>query len=128
MKNISFNNAERKGLALMAALGLLVPNGVFVYCLLWESDQVRAALANPVSLVFIVEAFFLMFLVVWLLMRSRIRRPNGWMFLAMSLLGSLAFSVPATLWLISGDRLPQGTNEIENTVAQHKARDSKKTT
>jgi hypothetical protein len=40
---------------------------------------------------------FLMLLFAWLLERLGVRRPDGVAFVAWSLLGSLAFSVPAAL-------------------------------
>ncbi len=95
-----WTSLESRILAALAICGFLLPNGVFIYTLLFNPDAVRAALGNPISLAFITEAFFLMFLGAWLLRRIRVGSPSGLMFIVMSLLGSLAFSVPAMLYLI----------------------------
>lgn len=95
-----WTSLESRILAALAIFGFLVPNGVFIYTVLYNPNAVRVALGNPISLAFITEAFVLMFLVAWLLRRIRVGSPSGLMFIAMSLLGSLAFSVPATLYLI----------------------------
>ena len=92
-----FNARESRGLALLALFGLLGPNAVFCYYFLTEPDVVDAALANPVSLVFIGEAFLLMFLFAWLLRRMKAAPVGGVSFIVMSLLGSMAFSVPFVL-------------------------------
>lgn len=102
MKEISFTKNEVRALGLLAVFGLLVPNGVFLYFLFSDSETVRAAMKNPVSLVFVAEAFFLMFLFAWLLAKAGIRRPSAGIFVVMSLIGSMVFSVPAALYLIFG--------------------------
>lgn len=55
-----------------------------------------AALRDPVGGVFILEPVFLMFLVAWLLARFR-RKPGALLFIILSLVGSLAFSMPWVL-------------------------------
>lgn len=97
----AFTKTQEQMLCLLAVIGLIVPNGVFIYFATTRWDPVIAALTNPVSLVFIVEAFALMFLFAWLIRRQRLTAPGGLAFIAMSLLGSMMFSVPACLWLWS---------------------------
>lgn len=104
MQPITLTALEARVLAGLAALGLLVPNGIFLYYLFAEPAAVRAALANPVALVFVAEAFFLMFFFAWLLGRAGVRRPTGRWFVLLSLVGSMAFSVPATIWLLGKSR------------------------
>ena len=96
-----FTPNEIRILGALAAFGLVVPNGVFIYTLLVEPETMRAALTNPLSSVFIFEAFFLMFVVAWLIRRAGLTRPSALGFIVMSLVGSMAFSVPATLWLVA---------------------------
>ena len=91
---------ELKVLAALAVFGILVPNGIFIYFALTDLGAMKAALSNPVSLTFIGEAFFLMFLFAWVLYRGGVRRPSGAVFIVMSLVGSMVFSVPATLYVI----------------------------
>ena len=97
MNTPEFSPGERTALALLAIFGLVVPNGLFLYVAATDPGAMAAALSNPISLVFVFEAFLLMSLFAWLLGRSGARRPSGFVFVVLSLLGSLAFSVPWTL-------------------------------
>jgi len=97
MKSLTFSRGERRMLAALAIFGLLVPNGVFVYYFVTDPEMARAAMSNPISLVFMTEAFFLMFLFAWL-RKAASRTPSGWAFIIMSLVGSMVFSVPASLY------------------------------
>lgn len=99
MKPLS-SNAEKILLAL-AVFGFIGPNGCFVYFALTDFGRVMGALRNPVSLVFIAEAFALMVLMAWLLHHWGWRRPTWGGFIVLSLLGSLLFSVPLCLYLAS---------------------------
>jgi hypothetical protein len=99
-----FTKRERMALFGLALFGFAVPNGVFLYHLFAETGALDDALRNPVALVFVGEAFFLLGLFCWLLRRVRGTSP-GWLgFLLMSIAGSMAFSVPALLWLRSRPR------------------------
>ncbi|MCC6737741.1 MAG: hypothetical protein IT452_01740 [Planctomycetia bacterium] len=94
---------QERTLLALSILGLLVPNGVFLWVAFARPAALEAALRNPAAAVFIAEAFFLMFLAAWLVGRAGLRRPGPLAFVALSLAGSLAFSVPLTLWLASRD-------------------------
>lgn len=96
-----FTPVQERVLLGLAIFGFLVPNGFFLYFAAAEPEWVDAALENPISLVFIVEAFFLMFLFAWLIHREGLRSPGWITFVALSILGSLWFSVPAFLYLAS---------------------------
>ena len=104
MKNIALTKRESRALAVLAALGFLIPNSIFVYYCIAHSDIMRAALNNPISLVFIIEAFFLMGVIAWLLKKAEIKRPGWALFIFLSLLGSMAFSVPFALRSIFKDK------------------------
>lgn len=99
MKPLS-STAEKLLLAL-AVFGFIGPNGCFVYYALVDFGRVIGALSNPIALVFIAEAFALMFLMAWLLHHWGWRRPGWGGFIVMSLVGSLLFSVPLCLYLAS---------------------------
>jgi hypothetical protein len=90
---------ERVLLWTLAATGLLVVNGAFLYGVFFDPGAMAEAMGNPVSVAFQVEAFLLLAALAWLLPKwgvTRLRR--GW-FVALSLLGSLAFALPvALLW------------------------------
>ncbi len=104
MKPLIFTPLELRVLALLAIFGLLVPNGIFVYYFFNDPEVSRIAMSNPISLVFMTEAFFLMFLFAWLLRKAGSTKPNGLVFIIMSLVGSMVFSVPAALWLTFRNR------------------------
>ena len=99
MNNVT--ETQRTLLLLMAIFGLVVPNGAFVYLSITRWDLVVAAMTNPIALVFIVEAFALMFFFAWLIHRQGLKAPGGLAFIIMSLVGSMMFGVPACLWLWS---------------------------
>jgi hypothetical protein len=96
-----FTQTQERLLLFLAIFGLLVPNGIFLYYTFTQPDAVCAAMANPIALVFISEAFVLMFLFAWLLHRLGFRSPGWLAFIAMSILGSMVFSVPMFLYLAS---------------------------
>lgn len=96
----TFSARERAAVAGLALASLLIPNGIFVWYIFCHPDVVRAAFTNPVSAVFIAEAFILMILFAWLLKRVAVRQPTGFQFVILSLIGSLGFSVPVTLLLL----------------------------
>ena len=99
MQIAPFTRNEASLLAVLAVFGFCVPNGIFLYFLVKDPGLLRAALGNPLALTFIVEAFFLMFLLAWLIARAGLRKPSATAFIVLSIIGSLAFSVPASLWL-----------------------------
>ena len=80
----------------LALFGLFVPNGIFVWALFAHPDLIRDALVNPVSFVFIAEAFLLMFLFAWLLAKSGSKAKGG-LFVIGTLIGGMGFSVPLAL-------------------------------
>lgn len=96
-----FTPAQEKGLITLALFGFTVPNGVFVYYGITAPEIFRAAHTNPVSAAFILEAVVLMVLFAWLIRRWNFRSPGWVAFVLMSMVGSLAFSVPAFLYLLS---------------------------
>jgi len=96
-----FTSPQERLLLGLAIFGLVVPNGVFLYYSIAQPAALHAALANPAALVFVVEAFILMFLFAWLIHRSGFRSPGWLAFIIMSLVGSMVFSVPAFLYLTS---------------------------
>lgn len=103
MPLLSFSRNARLLLAIIALFGLLVPNGIFLWAAFSDFPAMLKALTDPVALVFVLEAFGLMFLLAWLIHRSDLK-PGWLVFVLMSLAGSLAFSVPAWLWLASRKR------------------------
>jgi len=99
MDAVVYSARERACLAAIALAGLVVLNGIFCYCLVFRPDMIAAAMSNPVSLAFIVEALVMTGVLAYLQRKWRVTRlPWGW-FVALALAGGLAFAVPvAVLW------------------------------
>lgn len=97
----SLGRGMERVLLVLAVLGFLVPNGLFLGVAFLRWDLVLVALGNPIALVFIGEAFLLMFLLAWFLPRLGPGAPSPVVFILLSLAGSLAFSVPLSLLLLS---------------------------
>jgi drug/metabolite transporter (DMT)-like permease len=86
-------------LGVLSVVGFFGLNGVFLYYALFRPDVMSAVQGNPIALVFIIEAFVLVFLMAWFFHRLEFRRPGWVAFVLLSLAGSLAFSVPFFLLL-----------------------------
>lgn len=96
-----FSEIQERFLLTTAIVGFMVPNGLFVYHSLLHPAAFQTALANPVALLFMAEALLLMLLLAWLIHHLGFRSPGWLAFIIMSLVGSMAFSVPAFLFLAS---------------------------
>jgi len=93
---VVYSVRERFWLAILAAFTFFGLNGAFIYGLL-QRAVVKSALANPLALAFILEAFVLVGLLAYLLRKWGVSRlPWGW-FVVLSLLGGLAFALPVAL-------------------------------
>lgn len=95
-KTTEYCRAERWTLTVVGVLGLVGINGAFLYGLL-EPELLRAALTNPVSLAFVVEALVLMVVLAHLLAKWGVARLSRTWFIVLSLVGSMAFALPAVL-------------------------------
>ena len=100
----TWSHGERRGLILFAAFGMAAVNGAFLWSLFAEGDLLGEALRNPLAMAFIIEAFALVFLVGWLLRRQGMTRVTLLQFFLLSMVGSLAFSLPVALLLPQGRR------------------------
>ena len=98
MLNLTPN--QSRFLLALSAFGLIVPNSLFVYYTMFEWSRVMDAMTNPVALVFIVEAFTIMFLIAWFAHRTGQKSPNWLGFIGLSLMGSMMFALPlcVVLW------------------------------
>lgn len=86
-------------LLVTAILGLVCINGPFLYFALIETDIYNAAMSNGMALVFIAEALLLMCFFAFLIAKLGWKKPGWIFFIAMSLIGSMAFSIPLFLYL-----------------------------
>jgi hypothetical protein len=94
---VDYTRAERLWLWALAAFGLLGVNGVFLWTLFFRPQTMREALANPVTLAYSVEALALVAALAWLLRKWGLSRLGWGWFVLLSLVGSLAFAIPAVL-------------------------------
>ncbi|MEM1094234.1 MAG: hypothetical protein AAGJ10_06485 [Bacteroidota bacterium] len=91
--------AQRPALWLLGALGFLVLNPVFLYYYITDPALWDAAMANPISLVFIAEAFILLGFGAWFIARSKLSKPGWIAFVLLAIAGTLAFALPVfILW------------------------------
>ncbi len=96
---MQFTRSQRILLVIFAVTGLIGPNGIFLYFALTDRAALLQALHDPVAMVFMGEAFLLLVLFAWLIKIRDLTRPGWLTFTVLSLLGSMAFSVPAFLLL-----------------------------
>jgi hypothetical protein len=96
---IPYSAAERFWLCALAAAGFIGVNGAFFYGVFARPGALEAALSNPVSLAFAIEALLLLVALAYLLHRSGVSRLSWRWFLFLSLAGSMAFALPVMfLW------------------------------
>ncbi len=86
-------------LLLIALMGLLVPNALFLYWLLVEYEGIAAVLQDKLALGFIIDAFMALVLLAFYFARNPIGRVRWPWFVLLSLLGGLGFSLPFYYWL-----------------------------
>jgi hypothetical protein len=97
--DLKYTARERFWLLLVAALVATVANGAFLYGMLFRTDALADALSNPVAAPFIIEAFVMVGLLAYLFGKWGVSRLSWGWFVALSLLGGVAFAVPvAIVW------------------------------
>jgi hypothetical protein len=94
---MNYTRKERLILWTLSAAGFLGLNTAFIYSLLFQPEAMVTAMQNPISLTFIIESFFLMGALAWLLTKWKVTRLHWGWFIALSLLGSMAFALPVVL-------------------------------
>jgi hypothetical protein len=99
MDKMKLKKEHRIILWVFATIGLFGINGVFLYSVIFRPELVEEALGNLYAMVFIVEAFILLPLLCFLIALSKLKSPNWLGFLVLSLLGSMAFSIPLSILL-----------------------------
>jgi len=86
-------------LVLLAVIGLLLPGGLFLYWMLNDYSTVSAALSDRMALAFFVDLLMSTFLLAYLFAVRPIGPVKWPWFVALSLLSTLAFSIPLFVWL-----------------------------
>jgi hypothetical protein len=86
-------------LLLLAAVGNLVPGGLFLYWLANDYTSLSAALSDTLALAFFLDLLISTFVLAYLFARKPIG-PVKWPWLVvLSLLGTLACAIPLFVWL-----------------------------
>src|SRR5262245_33647730 len=93
-------------LLLVAAFGLAVPQGLFLYWFLTDFTSLAAAFSDLLALAFFVDLVMSTGILAWLFARRPLGPVRWPWFVVATLLGTLAFSIPFYLWL-NWRRLPQ---------------------
>ncbi len=96
-----FTLREERLLLSIAIFGLLVPNGIFIGYALTQTTAFFELSKNPLVLTFMFEAFFLMFFFAWLIEKNGGSKKDSVLFILLSLVGSLFFSIPFALYFAS---------------------------
>ena len=84
---------------LLSILGFLLINVPFLYFVFFEKSIYYTALSNGVFLIFLSEAFLLMSFAAFLMAKLGLNKPGWVWFIVLTLLGSMAFSVPFYLYI-----------------------------
>jgi len=83
----------------VALFGLLVPNGIFVYWLLYEYQGLSLALQDRLALGFIIDVIVALAILTVYFARHPIGPVRWPWFVVLSLVGGLGFSLPLYYWL-----------------------------
>ncbi|MBI3567912.1 MAG: hypothetical protein HY084_06910 [Gemmatimonadetes bacterium] len=86
-------------LLVISAFGLIVPNGFFVYWLLFEFNGLGPVLHDRLALGFILDVFLALILLSVYFARHPLGRVKWYWFVVLSLLGGFGFSLPLYYWL-----------------------------
>lgn len=86
-------------LLLIAVVAFLLPNSFLVYWLLFEFDGLGQIIHNPLAIGFIIDVFVTMCLLAYYFARKPIGKVSWPWFVALSLAGGVAFSLPLYFWL-----------------------------
>lgn len=86
-------------LLLIAMFGLVVPNGLFLYWMMYEYEDLMLVVQNKLAVAFIMDAFLALGLLSYSFARKPIGKVKWYWFVALSLIGGLGFSLPFYWWL-----------------------------
>jgi hypothetical protein len=86
-------------LLLVAFLGFVVPNGFFLYWLLFEFHGLSPVLQDKLALGFMLDVLLALIILSVYFARRPIGHVKWYWFILLSLLGGLGFSLPLYYWL-----------------------------
>ncbi|MBI2427587.1 MAG: hypothetical protein HYV29_02075 [Ignavibacteriales bacterium] len=83
----------------VTAFGLFIPNGMFFYYLFVQFQSPMDVMNDLLALAFIIDAFMATGLLAWYFARNPLGKHSWKLFVALSLLGGLGFSIPFFYYL-----------------------------
>ena len=92
-------------LLVVALIGLVVPNGFFIYWIATGLDGWRDILSNYLALGFILDAFMAMIILAVYFSKRPIGKHGAGTFVLLSLIGGLGFSLPMFWWMNKREEL-----------------------
>ena len=95
----AFLETENMWLIVFAVVGVLAPGGLFLYWLFNDYSSLSAVLSDRMAMAFFVDLLMSTFLLAYLFARKPLGPVKWPWFLGLSLLGTLAFSIPLFIWL-----------------------------
>jgi hypothetical protein len=90
---------QRWLLFLVALLGLVVPNNMFLYAWLHDANGCGGVAHNLLASSFMLDAFLAMGVLAYLFAKRPVGNVRWYWFILLSLLGGMAFSLPFYWWL-----------------------------
>ncbi|OVE82531.1 hypothetical protein BVY03_00670 [bacterium K02(2017)] len=111
MPNFTALTPYRNIFLTLSIFGLFIPNGIFIYYLFINPTLVFETMLNPIAFVFIFEAFFIMFLLMFMINKLGLVQPGPYKFFIYSIVGSLFFSIPFTIY-----RYISHQSDVQNTI------------
>lgn len=99
--NIDSLTPRRTLILSISVIGFIMINIPFLYFAIFDTATYEAGMSNGFALVFIGEAFLLMLFLAYLIRASGWNKPGWITFIILSIVGSMAFSIPFFLYLIS---------------------------
>src|SRR3990172_5581866 len=86
-------------LQIVAILGFVVGNGLFIYWLVYDFQGLAAVMSNHLALAFIIDAFLTLAILTVHFARQPPGRVRWPWFVVFSLAGGLCFGLPFYWWL-----------------------------
>lgn len=90
---------QKSVLLSIAAFGLFIPNGIFLYYVFVQLSSLSDVLNNLLALGFIIDAFMATGLLAWFFAKHPIGKHSWKLFVVLSLVGGLGFSIPLFYYL-----------------------------
>jgi len=98
-------SSQQKLTALAVALfGLFIPNGMFFVYVFTQFHSLTEVLNNLLALGFIIDAFMATALLAWWFAKNPLGRYSWKVFIRLSLIGGLGFSLPFFYYLNNKSR------------------------